>query len=136
MKILAVDGIMCPNERSFPPSALTVLWALTSWLTAVSPSSPRGGKWARMSVVHNIIKDLGKGLFALGLDLMPRNIIRDSWDEYFIVNWWLVCCCLEQSRQLCPSFSSRGNLVSFIHTLTYLKLPGNQRIKIFLTDMT
>lgn len=58
---------------------------------------------------------------------MLRNIIRDSWGEYFIVNWWLVWCCLEQSRQLCPSFSSRGSFVSFIHILTLLKVPGNQR---------
>uniref|UniRef100_A0A8C3TWI2 HEAT repeat-containing protein 1 n=1 Tax=Catharus ustulatus TaxID=91951 RepID=A0A8C3TWI2_CATUS len=37
-----------------------------------------------MSVVHHIMKDLGKGLFALGLDIMPRNVIRDSFDQAFI----------------------------------------------------
>uniref|UniRef100_A0A8C3U1S2 HEAT repeat-containing protein 1 n=1 Tax=Catharus ustulatus TaxID=91951 RepID=A0A8C3U1S2_CATUS len=34
-----------------------------------------------MSVVHHIMKDLGKGLFALGLDIMPRN---EGFDQAFI----------------------------------------------------
>lgn len=71
-----------------------------------------------------------KWLLALGVDFISRKITENSWEEYFIVNWWLLCPAVMNSADKSAQALAQEEVLAPVHTYI-LKLKCASSLKGF-----